>query len=316
MKISFNSTNKKHGYPFRIIGNAGRYDTISDCAFIDASHIVCADRQMACLYLLEYNIENNTHKIKHMIECKFDDGPFHFELITMGHDPISSKTTLYGVSYNNKIFSCNIVNYKFVNCELTQALLNESYHGIQLLEDGLSVYATNMKKPSIAKFNIKTSKSESFLCAGGVRMKDVAIIDETHIIALSSDKGPVNGEQLENGTVHPRCKPYNSHVLIYNRLNFALLCKHTLEDTQIDSCVYHAPFCYVTCTDSNGNGFILRGLIDNVTKQIVEIKHMPCKGFPHGIDIAHGCIAYTSYTESALYIYRLPQSNEFPNLLD
>ena len=55
---------------------------------------------------------------------------------------------------------------------------------------------------------------------------------------------------------------------------------------------------------------------DDETKQIIEIIHMPCKGFPHGIDIAHGCIAYTSYTESALYICRLPESKELPNLLD
>ncbi len=317
MKIPFKSTAKKFGFPFRIIGNAGRYDTISDCAFLDESHIICVDRQMAIIYLVQYNIENNLHVVKDFVECIFDGAPFNFELITIGRDPVTSKTTVYGVSYSNKLFSCDVVDYKFVKLKTIQVVAKDNYHGVQVLEDGESVYVTNMKTPSFTKFNTKTSKSETFFCAGGVRMKDAAIIDENYVILLSSDSGPVNGEQRQDGSVHPRSKPYNSHVLIYNRKNSELLCKHLLENTQIDGCVYDAPHCYVTCTDSDGNGFIMRGTIDAIAKKISEAVHIPCHGFPHGIDIANGCIAYTSYTESALYICRLPKSaNELPNLLN
>ena len=63
MEIILPSSHIQFNFPFRIVGNAGRYDTVSDCRFIDEKHIVVADRQMASLYLIEFNISDKSYKI-------------------------------------------------------------------------------------------------------------------------------------------------------------------------------------------------------------------------------------------------------------
>ncbi len=66
---------------------------------------------------------------------------------------------------------------------------------------------------------------------------------------------------------------------------------------------YRAPFCYVTCTDISGAGYIWRGTVDS-GYNFTEAVHIPCASFPHGLDAYGDLFAYTSYGESALYIDR------------
>ena len=159
-------------------------------------------------------------------------------------------------------------------------------------------------RPTITEFNTKTEEKRSIPCNGGTRMKDVAIVDDDHILAISSDRGPINGTQNADGSLSAHNAPYNSHVLIYNRhTGGEPIAKHTFPNTQVDGCIYNAPYCYVTCTDVGGAGYIFRSNIDEYT--FTEITHIPCAGFPHGLAIRGDMFAYTSYGESALFIESL-----------
>lgn len=298
MKIVLPSSPERFGFPFRIVGNAGRYDTVSDCEFLDESHIVSCDRQSAQLYLIEFDLAKNTHTILDSTTVICNDQPQHFELLSFRQTP--TEITVYSISYRNTLFSCNIVNNKFCNFRTVVVNPGEAYHGV-LAFGANSVYLTNMLKPSITEFNIKTVTKRTIVCNGGVRMKDVAILDSDHIIAISSDRGPINGTLQSDGTVTPQNPPYDSHALIYNRHTGALIARHILEGTQVDGCIYHAPFCYVTCTRIDGSGYILRSKI-NAAYEFTEIIHIPCAGFPHGLAIYKHLFAYTSYSESAIYI--------------
>ena len=291
MKIAFESSPTRFNFPFRLIGSAGRYDTISDCEFIDESHIVCVDRQMAQLYLIRFDLSGSTYTILDTTTVVCNDVPQHFELISLRRTP--SGVHLYSITYSNTLFSCTIINNKFGNFRTTIINRDDSYHGVYAFGD--SVYVTNMSRPTITEYNTKSHSRKSIVCSEGVRMKDVFVIDDMHILALSSDRGPIT-----NVTYNP---PYDSHVFIYNRHTGAVVAKHTLKNTQIDGCFYNAPHCYVTCTNSDGGDYLFRAKIDGYT--FSEPTSIPCAGFPHGISIYRNLIAYTSYTDSALYIHTL-----------
>jgi hypothetical protein len=312
MKISLPSSPTRFGFPFRIIGCAGRYDTISDCEFIDDSHMVCVDRQEAKLYLIEFEY-NGSHTILDSQTIVHNNLPQHFELLSIRRTipaiPTTS-TTVYSISYRNTLFSCNIRNNKFCNFNATLINVSDNYHGVCAHGDA-SVFVTNMLAPTITEYNTKTHAKRQIVCAGGTRMKDMAIIDDDYILAISSDRGPINGVQNADGTVSPHNPPYNSHALIYNRHTGERIATHTFENTQIDACIYHVPYCYVTCTNIQGNGYIFRsklvplsssgsGLAYNFTENV----HVQCAGFPHGIAIHGDMIAYTSYSDSAVFIHK------------
>lgn len=313
MKIGFDSSSARFNYPFRIIGDAGRYDTISDCEFLDDTHIVCVDRQMARLYLIEFDVSGNTHTILDSAECVVDKKPQHFELISVRR--MNAETyTLYSVIYSNTLFSCTIVNNKFCNFRTVVVNSGDSYHGVCAIGSE-SVYVTNMVKiPTITEYNTITGTKRTFECKDGVRMKDVAVLDDNHIVALSSDRGPINGSIKSDGTVMPHSNYYDSHILVYNIAGSTMLIdKHILKNTQIDAVVFRAPFCYVTYTDAKGTGYILRCRLDSSHKFTEDIVKIPCGGFPHGISIYNNKLAYTSYTDSALYIHTFSDYGQLEN---
>jgi hypothetical protein len=300
MKIVFESSPKRFSFPFRIIGSAGRYDTISDCEFLDDSHIVCVDRQMSRLYLVSFSLNTSSYEIKDSVECVIDNKSFHFELMTIRGN------TIYSVSYTSSLFSCEVVDGKFQNMRVDTVCRGEAYHGICNAGDD-SVYVTNMIHASITEYNTVTKKSCLFPCTGGVRMKDVAVIDDTCLLVLSSDSGPIKGELLLDGTVSPYNKPYDSHLLLYARRGSEcgkLLGQLVLEQTQIDACIYTGEYCFVTFTDARGSGYLLRCCIDT-NYNFTDVTKIPCAGFPHGVAVRGELFAYTSYTESALYIGRI-----------
>jgi hypothetical protein len=300
MKIVFASDPGRFGFPFRIIGNAGRYDTISDCEFLDTNRIVCVDRQMAQLYLLSIDDDLTNYRILDSQTVICNRVPQHFELISIRTDHVTGTITLYSISYRNTLFSCNIVNNKFCNFQTTIIRPDEKYHGV-LAFGADNVYLTNMTHPSITIYNVKSGITRTIVCSGGTRMKDVAILDADHMVAISSDSGPTNGTLNPDGTVSPYCTPYDSHALIYNRHTAQLMARYTFPNTQIDGCIYVAPFCFVTCNDADGNGYIWRSTIDS-SYQFTEVKTFPCAGFPHGLALRGDRFAYTSYSESALII--------------
>lgn len=305
MKITFESSPKRFNFPFRIIGSAGRYDTISDCEFLDDSHIVCADRQMARLYLIEFSFETGSYSILDTIECVFEGKSFNFELLYI------CENIVYGVAYKTALLSCSIVNNKFVNMKFVTISKGEAYHGICGAGKD-SVYLTNMLRPSITKYNVKTNETSSIACDGGTRMKDAVVIDDRCLLALSSDSGPINGTLGSDGKVVPHNNPYDSHLLIYER-NGRLVRRHVLEKTQIDGCVYANGFLFVTCTDAVGGGSLLRCRIDP-EYNFKDIVHIPCAGFPHGVAVRGSLFAYTSYSESALYIGRISEDGSLSEL--
>ena len=301
MKIKFDSTHTRFGFPFRTVGHAGRYDTISDCEFLDDNRIVCVDRQMAQLYLVEFSLSDNTYTILDSQTVVCDGQPQHFELVSLRKDPIvPDKFALYSISYKNTLFSCDIINNKFSNFRTTIVDPDEKYHGV-LAFGADKVYVTNMRGPSITEYNVDTGTKKSIVCSGGTRMKDVAILDDDHIIVISSDNGPIIGMRKPDGSVTPHNPPFASDVLIYNRHTSKLLARYTLPKTQIDGCIYAAPYCFVTYTDIDGTGYIWRSKI-NSSYQFTEVKKIPCAGFPHGLALRDKTFAYTSYSDSALYI--------------
>jgi hypothetical protein len=298
MRIVIPSSPERFKFPYRIVANAGRYDTISGCVFLDDSRIVCADRQMARIYLVKYDLEAGTHAILDERECVLKNEPQNFELLAY-HD-----NTIYSVSYRNTLFSCKIKDDKFCEFKLTTIQPRDNYHGL-CYAGGSSLLLTNMLQNTIVEYNVATQAKRAIKCEGGVRMKDVSVVDSQCILALSSDSGPTTGR------LGDRVTPYASHVLLLERTTGKLIRKHTMPATQIDGCAITSPSCkemiacaYVTATDSEGIGYILR-LNISLDYEFIGISRIEAAGFPHGVDISGGVLAYTSYTESALYIQKM-----------
>jgi len=170
MKISFDSSCKRFNFPFRVIGNAGRYDTISDCEFLDDTHIICADRQMAKLYLINFDISSNKHTILDSIECICNNKQQNIELIY-----IHNKNTIYAVSYTSYLFSCEIVNNKFCNLKTILINVKEAYHGLCRSEND-SLYLTNTLKSNLTEFNLITGLKKNLFVTELLKLRMYALL--------------------------------------------------------------------------------------------------------------------------------------------
>jgi hypothetical protein len=297
MKLVFNSYPEKYGFPFRVIGDSGRYDTMSACDFFSDNLIVCADRQSAVLYLIKFDYEADTYEILDTAEGIVGSRHVNFELFCI------QSNNIYAVSYTSELFSCEISGNKFHSMKLTPINSTDAYHGVTIAGTD-SLYLTNMFKNTIVNYNIKTGFKRTIPCINGVRMKDVAIIDTTYFLALSSDKGPITGVFDTTGKLIMRGNYYDSHALIVNRTTGNCLRFHTFNKQQIDGCSIYKNYAFITCTRSDGTGYLWRAKITN-DYNFIEICEIPCAGFPHGISIRNDILAYTSYTDSALYIHKL-----------
>jgi hypothetical protein len=253
---------------------------------------------MATLYLIQFDLSTNSHTLLDSQTVVCDGEPQHFELVSL-RKISDTDFTLYSISYKNTLFSCNIVDNKFCNYQKVVVNPDERYHGVLAFGTD-TVYVTNMRRPSITEYNVKSGATKSIVCSGGTRMKDAAILDDDHIIVISSDNGPIIGTRTPSG-VSPLNPPFDSHIMIYNKHTTKLLARHRLPHVQIDGCIYHAPHCFVTCSRTDGTGYIWRATI-NSSYQFTLPKELPCAGFPHGLSLRGSTFAYTSYSESALYI--------------
>lgn len=299
MKIQFESSPDHYSFPYRIIGSAGRYDTITDCAFLDDTHIVCADRQMAKLYIIRFDLTTQTHTILDSKECIVNGRPQHFELISI------KDNIVYGVIFEGTLFMCKIQDNAFCNFESVSIDPKATYHGLSTT-DHTSVYVTNTQLPTITEFNIPTrTKRSSYTIPQGKRIKDIAVIDKDHLLVLSSDGAPSNAKHpTKDVPLSRHCKSYNSHVLIYNKATLKTIKSYALINTHVDSCVYLHAHCFVTCTPSTGESYIFHAKLDS-QYNFTDPTNIPCAPFPHGISIYNDILAYSSYGESAIYIHTI-----------
>jgi hypothetical protein len=235
-------------------------------------------------------------------ECIVDGQPQHFELLYYNPEI----QTVYSVSYKDTLFSAKIIDNKIASYDAKVVEPGLRFHGVARSTDS-TLYVTNMVQNTILEYNPSTGENRGFVCEGGVRMKDAAIINDDVMLAISSDNGPAVGREYPNVKLLGFYPPYDSHVFVYRRDTGKLVSKHIFPKTQIDAVVYYAPFCFVTCTDGfNGKGYLMRFTLDDTYKFTNPTK-LPCAGFPHGIAIRNNILAYTSYTDSALYVHRLTE---------
>ena len=301
MRIVLPSSPTQFNFPFRVIGRAGRYDTVSDCEFLSNSRIVCIDRQTARLYQIEFDLSDNTHRIVNTTTAICGGLPQNLELIALRKHETS--TTIHSISYQNTLFTCNLEGDTFRNLRTQVVRPGDLYHGV-IVSGPETVIVTNMRQPTITEFNTRTGAQTTMACEGGQRLKDAVLVNTDHIIAISSDYGPITGRRRPDGSVTPHNRPYDSHVLVYDRRTATRVGRLVLPSTQVDACIYHAPYCFVTCTDLSGAGSILRCKVEP-DYSLTEPVHIPCASFPHGLAIHGDLFAYTSYGESALYILPL-----------
>lgn len=304
MKIKLPSDEKIYNFPFRVIGSAGRYDSVTDCAFLDTTHIICADRQMAKLYLIHYDMSANSFTILDSKTCITNGKPQHFDLITV------KDYNLYATILDSTVLTCKITDLKFGDIKSHIVDLSHNYHGL-CYSDKDTIYLTNLLGPILAEFNLETCEKKLFYCANGQRMKDVTLIDSNYLIAISCEGGPVFQTYYSarpSNLKQPQrvARPYNSRALIYNRHSGELVGEHILINTHVDSCIYSAPFCYITCTRQDGSGFLLRCKVD-ASYNFIEMTELACAKFPHGISVHGGLLAYSSYADSAVYIHKLSE---------
>ena len=252
---------------------------------------------MARLYLLEVDYDKQTYMILDSADAVVNGKPVHTELLCL------QKDILYITSYMDKLFSCRIVGNKFTDMKGVIVSSEEAYHGVcDGGADGV-VYVTNMRQNTITLYNNRSRRMKKMVCEGGVRMKDAALLDKSHILVLSSDRGPINTTQHADGHISPINTPYDSHALIYNRHTGVLCDTHTFKDMQVDGCFFYKNKCWVTCTDEKGQGSLWRATITG--NKFSDGIHLPCEGFPHGIAIKDNILAYTSYTECSLVLHRI-----------
>ena len=301
MRIVLPSLPSLFNASLKVIGSVGRYDTVGDCEFLSNNRILCVDRQMASLYLIEFDLSGNTHRIVNSVTAICDGQPQHFELIALRKHETS--TTIHSISYKNTLFTCDLEGDTFRNLRTQVVRPGDLYHGV-VVSGPESVIVTNMRQPTITEFNTRTGAQTTMFCDGGQRLKDAAPIDTDHIIVVSSDFGPIDCTRRPDGSVTPHNRPYDSHVLVYDRRTAMRIARLVLPATQVDACIYQAPYCFVTCTDQTGTGTILRCKVEP-DFSLSEPVHIPCASFPHGLAIHGDLFAYTSYGESALYIHPL-----------
>jgi hypothetical protein len=308
MRIVLPSSPERFGFPLRAIGACGRYDTVSDCEFLDDNHIVCCDRQMARLYLLRIDYAEKTMTVLDTKEFIVSGEPAHTELLCL------QGSTLHTISYSDKLFSCDIVGGRFTNLRSTTVTAGEAYHGVCSAGFPNTVYVTNMRSNSITRYTTTTKAKSTMVCEGGVRMKDATLVGEDHILVLSSNRGPINTTRRPDGSISPTNPLYDSHALLYNRRTGARVATYLFKDIQVDGCVYYKNRCWVTCTDKDGKGSLWSAAI-TTDHRFADERVIPCADFPHGLAIRNNILAYTSYGDCSLTLHRISDEGVIIDLL-
>lgn len=298
MRIVLPSSPDRFGFPLRAVGSQGRYDTVSDCEFLDDTHIICCDRQMARLYLIRIDYDTERMTVVDTKEFVVGGIPVHTELLCL------QGSTLHTISYTDKLFSCDIVGNRFRNLRATTVTAGDAYHGVCSAGSPNTVYVTNMRSNTITRYNTITRIKSTMVCEGGVRMKDAALVGENHILVLSSDRGPINTTRRPDGTISPTNPLYDSHALLYNRYTGARVATHLFKNIQVDGCVFYKNRCWVTCTDQDGKGTLWSAAVTDDFR-FVDERIIPCADFPHGLAIRNNILAYTSYGDSSLTLHHI-----------
>lgn len=253
---------------------------------------------MARLYLIGIDYAEKKMTVRESKEFIVGREPAHTELLCL------QGNTLHTISYNDKLFSCDIVDGRFKNMRATTVTEDEAYHGVCSGGAPNTVYVTNMRKNTITRYNTVTKAKTTMVCEGGIRMKDAAVIGDNHILVVSSDRGPITTTMRPNGTITATNPLYDSHALLYNRRTGERLDTHLFAGTQVDGCFYYKNRCWVTCTDGEGKGSLWSAALTPEFK-FAEERVLPCAGFPHGIAIRNNILAYTSYADSSLTLHRI-----------
>jgi hypothetical protein len=268
------------------LGTSTRFDTLTDIKFLNDTQFVCANRQSAKVYLVEFNHSNGTYKILHSLFVIDNNSPFHFDLLYLENN------TIYAVELSNRICILYIRNNMIYKHSVFKLETNVSYHGItkhqtrlilshSYLSSGLTMYDTHTKQlQRIQSLNHLENK----------RIKQSAVFQNTILLVIACD-----------GT--PKTKDfeilYDSYLGAYNLDTLEYIGLQRIPNAHIDDlCVYNDDI-YITAQQNNQGKLLIYKLIDTVFHDVGSIT---VNEFPHGIDIRNGYIGYTSYKNSSVSI--------------
>ncbi|MFC4892084.1 hypothetical protein ACFPDQ_03350 [Pseudofrancisella aestuarii] len=278
-------------------GRESRVATITGVQFISPSLIVAAHREAAKLYLIK--IINNTYKI-------IDEIIMNVKLLP-GYDKYYHPDLM--IFSNNYIYLSEFTNrlaiYKYQNNRLKLYKLVEvgdyKYHACYANESGIylgSVLGGIIQHIDKKSYEIKSLKIDlAIFNEEKIRMKTIIEYDGFFILGLDSSNSNKN-----------------SFIALYmqNHDDMLLLDCVVIRNAQIDgACLYEGNIFL-----SLHNGDYKKGqiyVINLIDKKIKVIHKVFCHGFPHGLDVFDGKIAYTSYKEKSIFIHDLTnffKSNE------
>lgn len=304
MKIPFSLEDNPYNEELLYYGNRRRYSTMTSVVLISSSLLVCASYGFRKLYLVKFNLEDETYEVLDSIDTVGDSeglvtGPTDLidycqetrQLITSNFDQCS--ISIYSIENQCKLkYLKSIVNNRCGPC-----------HGISYYPDNSNIVffattGTTNPYPAAYAINIDQEFPKPFFAVYemGWLGKDICFMNKNNMFVLYCNNAPNPNEQRE----------YSSKIVLYfvdiYRGAYGKISEIKLENHHSDSCFYKNGKLYVTTQSLEGEGKVVIYNVDKTNGEFVYNSEIPGFNFPHGIDINYNTLAVTEYGNNDVVI--------------
>ena len=277
-----------------------RVATLTDVKFVSDDLLVAAHRAAAKAYLIQYRDgaftlldELRLNTARGCLNPRKRFSPkrfFHPDLMSV------SGNLIYMTEYTWRCCVIEIRNNK-LRYKKTIGFKNPTLHGCYA--DSEMILFGSCSNGKICTYNPKTGNKKPIATGldDGLRIKTIGK-EQPNYLLLGTDK--ITGSTAERGAMA------ETSISLHRTEGhtFTLLDTFDLPNTQIDGHAYSDGLHYFSIQDAEADtGHLAVFKVENDRLQLV--KKIPCHLFPHGLDIRHGKLVYTSYTRSSISVIDL-----------
>ena len=293
-------------------GDKERWSTMTSVVFITPQLLVCASYCARKLYLVKFDLEQDTYEILDGIDTVGDsEGKESGSTDLIDYAQLGDRTKRIVTSnFTQSSISIYHIVENDTKLKYIKSIVNEQCgpcHGISFHYSNKDIVffgTSGTKNPYPAAYAIDISKKnpKPFFAVyeKGWLAKDICFMNKNNMFVLYCNSAPNPNEIRRYAT-----KIVHYYIDIDSGEN-GKICDIQIDEHHADCCLYTGGHLYVTVesADADTNGKVLIYNVDQRTGALVYKTSIQGFHFPHGIDLNYGMLAVTEYGNNDIVIIK------------
>lgn len=284
---------ERHTLQVKWFRNKSRYDTVTDCKFINENTIITANRECGKIYVLNFSLNPSFAKVIYTTDTVFHNQLKYIDLFII-HEGL-----IYFVSLDNTIGCLQLENNQLIKKDLITVPGKYYFHSITFhpTKKNIVYLGGALYNPKLVVYDIEQRKllhEISLEKMENLLIKDVKFLDENTIVV--SGTGGLISRSIKTQT-------YDSGIGVYDANTFSLIDFVDLKSSHTDGLgLDEDNTIYIVCQNDTAEN-ISKFKFEN--NKLVQLKGLSVPQFPHGLDIKNGIMAVTSMKNSSICVFQL-----------